>query len=319
MQERYRENNIPIELLRTLVAITETRSFTKAAAKMFLSQPAISAQVRRLHSIVGGPLFQKGVGGVALNARGQLVIGLVRRLLDANDRILSLANSSSHRERAIRVGVAGVYAREVMRILAQRPDRRSIHIYSDHSDQIAKGVSEAYIDVGCGMFAGSPSRNAIASWEEPLVWVRSPDFLLSPGAVIPLVSWPDIPADRLAIQALERIGSRYEVVFASYDHDDRIAAVASGAGVMAVAERVVKPPLVIGRDYYLPALGVMEAGIYVRDGVDLEGFPGLAESLAGVAPSVSVRRKHFEEASEPDITPVAAMRSAGRRRADSAA
>src|ERR1700761_7952060 len=123
MQERYREHNIPIELLRPLVTITEAGSFTKAAAKMSLSQPAISAQVRRLQSIVGGPLFEKGSGGVALKGRGQNVIGLVRRLLDANDRILALSNLT-HGERAIRVGVAGLYAREAMHALAQRADKR---------------------------------------------------------------------------------------------------------------------------------------------------------------------------------------------------
>jgi DNA-binding transcriptional LysR family regulator len=318
MQERYRDHNIPIELLRTLVTITESGSFTKAAARMSLSQPAISAQVRRLQSIVGGPLFEKGGGGISLNARGQLVIGLVRRLLDANDRILAMAKAV-HRESAIRVGVSGLYAQDVIRVLGQRSDRRNIHIYSDHSDQIAKGLSEAYIDIGCGMFASSPSRNPIATWEEKLIWARSPDFLLSPGGAIPLISWPEIPSDRLAIQALERVGARYEVVFASYDHEARVAAVASGAGVIAISERFVRSPLIVSRDYYLPPLPAAEAGIYCRDGVDFDEFPGLAESLLAIAPKGSAPPKSFGEERAVVDAPMRSMRAINPRRGDSAA
>jgi DNA-binding transcriptional LysR family regulator len=318
MQERYREHNIPIELLRTLVTITESGSFTKAAARMSLSQPAISAQVRRLQSIVGGPLFEKGGGAISLNARGQLVIGLVRRLLDANDRILAMAKSAHHAS-AIRVGVSGLYAPEIIRLLGKRTDKRNIHIYSDHSDQIAKGLSEAYIDIGCGMFAASPSRDPIAIWEEKLVWARSPDFLLSPGGVIPLISWPDIPSDRLAIQALERVGARYEVVFASYDHESRLAAVAAGTGVVAIPERFVRSPLVVSRDYYLPALVAAEAGIYRREGTDLDDFPGLAESLATLAPAGSVVRKKFLDEREMANAPARSMRAIDRGRDESAA
>jgi DNA-binding transcriptional LysR family regulator len=311
MQERYREHNIPIELLRTLVAITESGSFTRAASKMSLSQPAISAQMRRLHSIVGGPLFDKGGGGVTLNSRGQLVIGLVRRLLDANDRILALANSS-HRERTVRVGVAGPYSREVMHVLTRRSDQKNIHIYLDHSGQIAKGLSEAYVEIGCGMFVSPPSQNPIATWEEKLVWARSPEFLLSPGRVIPLISWPDIPSDCLAIKALERVESRYEVVFASYDHEVRIAAAASGAGVLAIPERFVKPPLVVSRDYYLPPLRSIKAGVFCREGADLDDFPDLAESLASIAPANSTQRKSLSEEREAVVVPARSMRAANR-------
>jgi len=46
--------NIPTELLRTFVAVVDLRSFTKAAQSLGITQPAVSAQVKRLQQLLGG-------------------------------------------------------------------------------------------------------------------------------------------------------------------------------------------------------------------------------------------------------------------------
>jgi DNA-binding transcriptional LysR family regulator len=283
MHERYRNNNIPIELLRTLVMITETHSFTKAANKLALSQPAISAQIRRLQSIVGGALFEKSNGGIALNARGRLVIGQVQRLLDANDRILSLA-SPAHQPRPLRLGVANFYADAFIERL-NREDCRRFRLYCDPSEEIGRGIVDGYIDIGCALFPSPPTRNALKSWNENLVWVRSRDFLLSPGAPVPLVAWPGIPSDCAGMQALEKAGARFEIVCASGDHRSRLAAVAAGLGVMVLAERMVPQSVMVARDYYLPALPPMPAGLFLRDGLDVEEVNPVRRQLAMLVPA----------------------------------
>src|SRR5687768_4467741 len=49
--------NIPTELLRTLVTVVELRSFTRAAHALGVTQPAVSAQIKRLQSMLGGELL----------------------------------------------------------------------------------------------------------------------------------------------------------------------------------------------------------------------------------------------------------------------
>jgi len=283
MHERYRNTNIPIELLRTLVAIAETKSFTKTAAKLELSQPAISAQVRRLQAIVGGSLFEKTGGGIALNERGKLVISHAQRLLEANDRILSLAGPA-HNRRLLRIGISTLYADDYLQKIAL-DETSDIQVYCDHSEEISKGVLDGYIDIGCSLFYFTPpSKNRVAEWEESLIWVRGRDFLLSPGAVIPLVGWPNMALDRLALETLQKRGFRYEVVFSSPDHGSRVAAVAAGLGVMPLAERTLAPPLVLAREYYLPPLPSLSAGILVRDGIERDDFKPLVRKLMALAP-----------------------------------
>ena len=58
--------NIPTELLRTLVAVVELRSFTKAARSLGVTQPAVSAQIKRLQGLLGTELLDKSAPGVTL-------------------------------------------------------------------------------------------------------------------------------------------------------------------------------------------------------------------------------------------------------------
>src|SRR5881394_2322971 len=60
------KTNIPTDLLRTFVAICELGSFTKTANLLDLTQPAVSAHMRRLESMIGADLITKSLTGVVL-------------------------------------------------------------------------------------------------------------------------------------------------------------------------------------------------------------------------------------------------------------
>ena len=51
--------NIPTDFLRTFVTICELGSFTKAAHRFGLTQPAVSAQIRKLELMIGGSLIER--------------------------------------------------------------------------------------------------------------------------------------------------------------------------------------------------------------------------------------------------------------------
>ncbi len=73
--------NIPTDLLRTLVAVTDMRSFTKAAQSLGVTQPAVSAQIKRLQYLLGYEVLDKSAPGVSLTPRGEIVVNNARRLL----------------------------------------------------------------------------------------------------------------------------------------------------------------------------------------------------------------------------------------------
>src|ERR1700746_1866297 len=97
--------NIPTELLRTLVAVVDLRSFTRAAHSLGITQPAVSAQVKRLQQLLGGELLDKSAPGVLLTPMGENVRGPARRLLPINDHILNLTAVPAAEAHVIRVGI----------------------------------------------------------------------------------------------------------------------------------------------------------------------------------------------------------------------
>ena len=86
--------NIPTDLLRTLVAVVDLRSFTKAAQSFGVTQPAVSAQIKRLQFLLGFELLDKSAPGVSLTPRGQEVVSGARRMLAINDQILNITSGS---------------------------------------------------------------------------------------------------------------------------------------------------------------------------------------------------------------------------------
>jgi len=75
MHRRHQQINIPTEVVRTLVAIADAGSFSKAADCLRLSQPAISAQVKKLQLLIGGSVLQRSAGGALdFTQRGRLVL-----------------------------------------------------------------------------------------------------------------------------------------------------------------------------------------------------------------------------------------------------
>ena len=96
--------NIPTDLLRTLIAVVDQRSFTKAAAKLGVTQPAVSAQIKRLQFLLGGDVFDRSVQGVSLTPHGETVVAYARRLLSINDQIVHLGGNGPRPELVIRVG-----------------------------------------------------------------------------------------------------------------------------------------------------------------------------------------------------------------------
>jgi len=67
--------------LRYLVTLSEERSFTRAAAREHIAQPALSQQIQRLEREVGLPLVERTTRSVVVTDAGQLLIARARRML----------------------------------------------------------------------------------------------------------------------------------------------------------------------------------------------------------------------------------------------
>ncbi|AFT88570.1 LysR family transcriptional regulator [Paraburkholderia phenoliruptrix BR3459a] len=74
--------------IRAFIAVAQTGSFTQAAARLHLSQPALTVQIRRLEETLGLRLFDRNSRNVALTPTGRDLLPLLQRSLHDMEQVL---------------------------------------------------------------------------------------------------------------------------------------------------------------------------------------------------------------------------------------
>jgi DNA-binding transcriptional LysR family regulator len=93
--------------LRYFVAIAEEQSFTRAAERLWVAQPGLSTQIRRLEEELGIKLFERHARGADLTDAGEAFLGRARAALAAVDDARALGSDlASGLVGAIRLGIA---------------------------------------------------------------------------------------------------------------------------------------------------------------------------------------------------------------------
>jgi molybdate transport repressor ModE-like protein len=87
-------NDLDLRLLRSFVAVAHSGKISAAAKQLHLSQPAVTAHLRRLEEIVGKPLISRSSRGVHLTSAGHQLQTLATEIQNTLSRI----ESSFHRE-----------------------------------------------------------------------------------------------------------------------------------------------------------------------------------------------------------------------------
>ncbi|GAA0615681.1 LysR family transcriptional regulator [Kutzneria viridogrisea] len=84
-------NGLELRHLRTMCAIAESNSVTKAAAALGLTQPALTAQLHRIEKFLGGQLFERTAAGTRPTALGREVVALAGQILADLDQLVQVA------------------------------------------------------------------------------------------------------------------------------------------------------------------------------------------------------------------------------------
>ena len=254
MYQRRGHVNIPTEIVRTAIAISETGSLSKAGELLGLSQPAISSQMKKLQNLVGGPLFERTSAGTTLSDLGRLALQQARRMIEANDQLLRLSGKTD-RSQPVRLGLNSLFATDFFQAQRSAGDLSGIFVQVDQSGTLAKALVEGYLDIACifdqPRLDSDIRQMIVAGIEEPLVWVRAKQFVVSPGSPIPILTWP---GDDWMVRTLERHEISYKIVFNSPDFGVKLRAVEAGMGFTAVPASKVPGTVVVAKDYYLPEL-----------------------------------------------------------------
>lgn len=114
--------------LRYFVAVAEELHFTRAAQRMHVAQPALSAQIRALEREVGGPLLDRTTRNVQLTDAGRDLVAQAAEVIQLADRALASVKQTARRDgQTLAVGCLGApgdLLYDALDVLAERhPDR----------------------------------------------------------------------------------------------------------------------------------------------------------------------------------------------------
>ncbi|MEZ5476808.1 MAG: LysR family transcriptional regulator [Thiolinea sp.] len=99
-----RLRNLDLGTLRSFVAISDTGSMTRAAARLFMTQSAISMQIKRLEDSLDLRVFERSSQGMRPTSAGEQLLRYARRMLELNDEVWRRLTSPDY-EGLVRLGV----------------------------------------------------------------------------------------------------------------------------------------------------------------------------------------------------------------------
>jgi DNA-binding transcriptional LysR family regulator len=106
MMTQNRLRNLDLGTLRSFVTIAETGSMTRAASRLFMTQSAISMQIKRLENSLGLSVFERSAQGMSPTTEGEQLLNFANQMLALNDEAMGRLTSADY-EGQIRLGAPG--------------------------------------------------------------------------------------------------------------------------------------------------------------------------------------------------------------------
>jgi DNA-binding transcriptional LysR family regulator len=144
--------------LRYFIGVARERSFTGAAAKLRIAQPALSRQIRQLEEEVGVTLLERGTRGVRLTAAGEVFLAKATALIEQSEQAVRQARlSGQDQQRQLDIGyVWGLFHTLVPQWVArfrQRHPDVSVNLFDLTATQQAESLARGKLDLGFIGFA----------------------------------------------------------------------------------------------------------------------------------------------------------------------
>ncbi len=274
--------DVDTRLLRYFAAVADEGNLTRAAEQLFVSQPALTKQIRQLESRLGVRLFTRSRAGMTLTAAGQVLAERVPAVLAGFDQAQREAKSAASRAaRVLRAGfLAGAANEATQQIIAgfarRRPGWRVEMRAAAWTDPTA-GLASGDADVALLRlpFPGQDGLRTEVLFTEPR-WVALPGT--HPLAGHDHVCFQDLwdepfvaaPAETgtwrdwwLAADEREGHPVRIGAVIETGQPDDWLTAIANGYGIALAPESAAR--------------------YYARPGIVYRPITGISPSQAAVA------------------------------------
>jgi DNA-binding transcriptional LysR family regulator len=144
---------VDILQLEHFLAVAEERTFTRAAERVYRTQPALSQSIKKLEDQVGSPLFSRNIHDVSLTEAGRMLVDYARRIIGLRDEALrGIAQLQNLETGALAIAAhesAAVYLLPgIVRQFLQLYPHIKVSIRRSRLDEIPNRVMDREVQVG---------------------------------------------------------------------------------------------------------------------------------------------------------------------------
>lgn len=161
------EASVDLSSLQVFLTVARERSFSRAAEKLYRTQPAVSISVRKLEDWVGQPLFVRGTGAGKLTEAGALLVAYAERMLNLREEAKrSLEDLAGLRRGRLALGVneSSIHALlPALERFRKRYPKIEIAIHRVFSRDIPREILNYRLDIGIASYR--PPDEALAAIE----------------------------------------------------------------------------------------------------------------------------------------------------------
>ena len=167
-------HSLDIRLLRYFSVVAEENNMSRAAQRLFMSQPPLSRHIRQLEERLGVTLFVRHTRGLTLTEDGQRVLEIVRPLLALQDKTwAALGQLAKTGEQSLRLGLSTAFEQGVFTALESRLNMRvqKLHIVRHGSPELARQVRRGKLDAALvALPLETPGLTVMQlGWQEPMI------------------------------------------------------------------------------------------------------------------------------------------------------
>ena len=171
--------------LQVFHAVAKQLSFTKAADVLFMTQPAVTFQIKQLEEHFNTRLFDRGHGRITLTPAGEVVLGYAERILGLSSELdVRLSELTGEISGSLMVGASTTIAEFMLpgilgEFKSSYPNVRS-RLVVGNSESIEHRVMEHTIDIGfIELLSHEPTLECEVCCDDELVVVCHPRFPLA--------------------------------------------------------------------------------------------------------------------------------------------
>jgi DNA-binding transcriptional LysR family regulator len=260
-----RLRNLDMGTLRSFVTIADSGSMTRAASRLFLTQSAISMQIKRLESSLGLSVFDRSSQGMKPTTEGEQLLQYASQMLALNDEAMGRLTSPDY-EGVIRLGAPSdvIYPHVPSAIREYSRDFPRVQVkFSASSTQLLKEQYDlGQLDVILTT-EHKPGPNGRIINTQPLLWTGAEDGIAWKKRPLPLCFCKNCSFRPHATAALDAAGISWVDVASTNDDLASDAMASADLGIRAEMECVIHAGRqIVDHGGQLPELPAFSIALY---------------------------------------------------------